>query len=416
MLLIGIFVLFATILVMVIAFIATLFLFDGTVTWFGAKEQQTADPRRRENRAIPGHQRSVRDLSPIAEHRRHDQWSHVRPSVEDLRHRQPEEPRRRPEHVRPALVETSAASAELGQQIAVRRQPHVSEVDLISPPRKVQVVAPAVNMMAPTATVFRIPSMGSTNAGDVVDIAMADAQATPLSVQHGYASKLAQHFGGTSKAHLENVGEVVNAFGLGPMDICYCFLCLERVASSPGGEDLQVKGHGVGPYAARVWVVALARFVRVAQFDSGACDEERIAPLCEKWQYVLERFLGLVHSCEVPFQRKHGRALFEAFKQDSIRNMELLRAQSALAALGAAGPRGADIVRNSTQALPASKTLKAIENVSAGTKRPALENGAADGEVGGVQKKAKTSATKGSTNAPASKTQASAAAKKKGKR
>lgn len=156
----------------------------------------------------------------------------------------------------------------------------------------------------------------------------------------GLAAQLALKFAGDLHFHDANVAAVAQAFELQPADVCYCFLCLEEASGDPAGGGLRLKRWGTGQFAARVWSVALARFVKAAQQLRGARNEERMRSLCEEWQYQHEHFVREVKACEVPFQHRHGRVLLMAFQQQGLRQAEVLRAHHALYEHGmAARPR-----------------------------------------------------------------------------
>lgn len=192
----------------------------------------------------------------------------------------------------------------------------------------------------------------------------AAAPAEEVQLQHGFASKIACHFGGTLKSHSDNVSAVVDVFHLTVIDLCYCFLCLEEVAAAEDGADLTIMSHGVGPYAARIWVVTLARFVRGAQSDTAALDDDRVSPLSMEWQYKQPHFVSILHTAEAKFQRKHGLKLLQAFRQTSVRNAEVSRARETLLSLYAtAHPQR--ILSEPTMApmpaaLPAPELLQAL--------------------------------------------------------
>lgn len=161
----------------------------------------------------------------------------------------------------------------------------------------------------------------------------------------GLAAQLALKFAGDLYFHDANVTAVAQAFELQPADVCYCFLCLEEASSDPAGGGLALKKWGTGQFAARVWAVALARFVKAAQQLHGAQSEERVRSLCEEWQYQHEHFVREVKACEVPFQRRHGRVLLMAFQQQGLRQAEVLRARHALYEHGmAARPRAKRLI------------------------------------------------------------------------
>eukprot|EP00930_Biecheleria_cincta_P084368 TRINITY_DN73856_c0_g1_i1.p1 TRINITY_DN73856_c0_g1~~TRINITY_DN73856_c0_g1_i1.p1 ORF type:complete len:382 (-),score=77.19 TRINITY_DN73856_c0_g1_i1:146-1291(-) len=163
---------------------------------------------------------------------------------------------------------------------------------------------------------------------------IASCNPTPEELLRGYAAQLALKFGGDLQFHLTNIEASVEAYELNPDDMCYCFLCLEEAGKGEPG--LSLKRWGTGQYAARLWVTALARFVKAAQGLRSALDSSRTEPLCEEWQYNHEHFLREVKACELPFQRNHGRALLMAFMQDEIRRGEVLRARKILKEHGVA--------------------------------------------------------------------------------
>lgn len=187
----------------------------------------------------------------------------------------------------------------------------------------------------------------------------AGPAASPRGLMRGYASQLALKFSGPLDFHSENVAAVVHSYKLNQTDMCYCFLCLEEAASGDGG-SLSLKKWGTGTYAARIWTVALARFVRAAQRQPGVLDGARMQPLCEEWQYKLDHFLKEVQACEAPFQRKHGLALMKAFEQQHIRQQEVMRARRSLCEHGnAAAPRASRLI-NDLPALGSEVGLPAL--------------------------------------------------------
>lgn len=174
-------------------------------------------------------------------------------------------------------------------------------------------------------------------------------------VQRGYASFLALKFAGNLSFHSENVAATSSAYQLKEADICYCFLCLEEVSNSGTESALNLGRWQTGQYAARVWVVALARFVTAAQKRAGAQQVERLQRLCEEWGYAEESFLKEVQQCEVPFQRKHGQALLSAFSQERIRFQEVQRAKRKLGEQGQAAAPQPSRLGGGQQALPPPK-------------------------------------------------------------
>jgi len=157
--------------------------------------------------------------------------------------------------------------------------------------------------------------------------------ATVADIACGYATQFGHKFGGTTAFHQANVDAVRAQYDMDMNDICYCFLCLENVVGASEGRDLNLKRYGVGPYAARVWVTVLARFVKAALGDRSALDEELIRPLCAEWKYKEDAFLKELKACEALFQRKYGAELLQAFDQPLLRRHELVRACSLLGAL-----------------------------------------------------------------------------------
>eukprot|EP00929_Paragymnodinium_shiwhaense_P091224 TRINITY_DN51248_c0_g1_i1.p1 TRINITY_DN51248_c0_g1~~TRINITY_DN51248_c0_g1_i1.p1 ORF type:complete len:401 (-),score=98.60 TRINITY_DN51248_c0_g1_i1:149-1270(-) len=204
-------------------------------------------------------------------------------------------------------------------------------------------------------------------------------------LQQGYASQLAVFFDGTQSFHFDNVATVVNAFGLEAMDICYCFLCLEKVAGARAGSaDLSLKKHGLGPYTARVWTAALARFVFTAQGLNNALKEELLEMPCQSWKYELPSFLAEVVACESTFKRKHGNLLLRAFADQDLRLAEVDRAYQSLGALGVASlPRASRLaIKDSWKPLPPS--------VEVGKKRLALADGKATDDAGSMRKRTRS--------------------------
>jgi len=160
----------------------------------------------------------------------------------------------------------------------------------------------------------------------------------------GLAVQLSIRFSGDLPFHVANVQAVTEAYDLTVADLCYCFLCLEGASSGVG---LGLKKWGTGSYAARIWLVALARFVKCAQRSRGAQDKSRLEPLCSEWRYKEDHFLQELASCELPFQREHGKKLLRAFQTEEIRTSEVQRAQqvmfqhaSAAMTSGGGGDRG----------------------------------------------------------------------------
>lgn len=158
-------------------------------------------------------------------------------------------------------------------------------------------------------------------------------------LQRGYAAHFALWLNGDFDFHFSNVRAVADAYQLNAPDICYCFLCLEEAAKG----NLALKKWGIGMYAARIWMVSLARFVKIAQRMRGAQDEDTMVLLCQEWRYKQDHFVREVLACEVPFQREHGKTLLAAFQTEDIRKVEVCRAQQLLlqhATTPAKGSRG----------------------------------------------------------------------------
>lgn len=143
----------------------------------------------------------------------------------------------------------------------------------------------------------------------------------------GLAVQLSIRFSGDLIFHVANVQAVSEAYELTVDDLCYCFLCLEGAS---GGQGLGLKKWGTGTYSARIWLVALARFVKCAQRSRGAQDNKRLEPLCSEWRYKQDHFLQELASCELPFQREHGKKLLQAFQTEEIRKSEVQRAQQVM--------------------------------------------------------------------------------------
>jgi len=182
-------------------------------------------------------------------------------------------------------------------------------------------------------------------------------QVQVIDIQRGYAAQLAMKFAGNIHFHLENIVAVTDVCKLTPEDICYCFLCLEELGNSFESADLALKKWGTGTFAARIWTVALARFVTSAQRQRGAQDLRRLEELCEQWQYQSEHFGRELKACEAPFQRKHGRTLLVAFQQEEIRCAEVSRAKRVLLEHGvAAAPRSSRLCLDSKPAEDAKAT------------------------------------------------------------
>ncbi|CAJ1335455.1 unnamed protein product [Effrenium voratum] len=145
-------------------------------------------------------------------------------------------------------------------------------------------------------------------------------------VQRGYAAQLAIRFSGDLAYHMGNVRAIADAYGLDSADMCYCFLCLDAAK----GCGLALKKWGTGTYAARIWTVSLARFVKTAQRVRSAKDESKFELLCGEWRYNQDHFIREVQACEIPFHRENGKALLNAFQTEEIRKVEVSRAQQIL--------------------------------------------------------------------------------------
>ncbi|CAK0852910.1 unnamed protein product, partial [Prorocentrum cordatum] len=131
----------------------------------------------------------------------------------------------------------------------------------------------------------------------------------PQDILRGYASMLAVKFSGELSQHTENVGAVAHEYTLSVADVCYCFLCLEEVGNSDadGQSGLSVKKWGTGAFAARIWTVVLARFVKAAQKERGATDDGRVENVCAEWQYKSDHFIAEMKAVEAGFLRKFGK-------------------------------------------------------------------------------------------------------------
>jgi len=182
-------------------------------------------------------------------------------------------------------------------------------------------------------------------------------------LRRGFASQLALRFSGDLGFHTQNVEAITHIYEMKQADICYCFLCLEEAASE-GNTMLALKKWGTGVYSARLWVVALARFVMAAQQRAGALEVARLEPLCAEWQYKSEHFVREVQSMEALFHRRHGKVLMAAFGQTQIRNQEVIRALQVLCQQGEVSA-------------PHSSRLS-----SGGSQQPALSSTAAQPMVG----------------------------------
>jgi len=186
---------------------------------------------------------------------------------------------------------------------------------------------------------------------------------TAQEVQRGYAAQLSMKFGGDQFFHIDNVDVVADIFNLSKDDLGYCALCLEEVGNCEGGAALRLKKWGTGSFSARVWTMALARFVKSAQKTRGAKDVGKVTRSCEQWQYRPEHFQRELETCEAIFQRKFGTALLFAFKDNSIREGEL---QRALQSLGESGRSTAP--RRSRLALPSSSAPTSTDATAVATK------------------------------------------------
>ncbi|CAK9003749.1 unnamed protein product [Durusdinium trenchii] len=181
-------------------------------------------------------------------------------------------------------------------------------------------------------------------------------------LQRGYAAHFAFWFNGDLDYHFGNVRAVSDAYAVNASDVCYCFLCLEEAAR---GSNLALKKWSTGSYAARVWLVALARFVKTAQRARGAQDVASIEPLCQEWGYNQDHFVREVQACEVPFQREHGRSLLAAFQTEEIRKVEVCRAKQILLQHAASVPvKGQRQLALEGGSLP--KRAKALANEACG--------------------------------------------------
>lgn len=195
----------------------------------------------------------------------------------------------------------------------------------------------------------------------------AAVAANPSDLRRGYAAHLALKFGGDLVFHVDNIEIVTDVYNLDVEDLCYCFLCLEEVGNSSGGDGLRLKKWGTGSFAARLWTTALARFIKSAQKQRGALGDGRVEKVCQQWQYQSTHFLRELHFTEGLFQQKFGRVLLEAFKDNEIRQSELFRARHTLAEHGLkAAPRNARLALPATASDPERKlSLPALPSLQA---------------------------------------------------
>eukprot|EP00445_Apocalathium_hangoei_P000962 CAMPEP_0203841294 /NCGR_PEP_ID=MMETSP0359-20131031/1303_1 /ASSEMBLY_ACC=CAM_ASM_000338 /TAXON_ID=268821 /ORGANISM="Scrippsiella Hangoei, Strain SHTV-5" /LENGTH=410 /DNA_ID=CAMNT_0050755681 /DNA_START=78 /DNA_END=1310 /DNA_ORIENTATION=+ len=205
----------------------------------------------------------------------------------------------------------------------------------------------------------------------------AAAVVQPADLRRGYGAHLALKFGGDLAFHVDNVDVVSEVYNLDVEDLCYCFLCLEEVGEAEGGSDLKLKKWGTGSFAARIWTTALARFVKSAQRQRGALEDARVHKACAQWQYQPEHFVREVQACEAPFQRKHGRVLLEAFKDNDIRHSELVRARRVLGEHGlSAAPRRSRLALAESAAYPDKEmSLPALPSLEARAMRASSSKG-----------------------------------------
>lgn len=212
----------------------------------------------------------------------------------------------------------------------------------------------------------------------------AEPQPRPEDIQQGFAAQLALQFKGDLSFHAANVSAICDIFKLGPDDVCYCFLCLAEVLSKGGSSQLSLKKWGTGTYAARVWCVMLARFVKSAQRVRWAKEESKVQKLCEEWQYDVPHFMRELNSSEAPFQREYGQTLLKAFQQENVRCNEVLRARTLLTQHGAAAAPQSSRLITGPKALIAGPARMALTN-SAGSTGPAPLEDARMDEEGSAQ-------------------------------
>jgi len=235
-------------------------------------------------------------------------------------------------------------------------------------------------------------SGSSSGANAAVGSRPESQEATPEDLKRGLASELALKFAGNLDFHIGNIAAVADAYRLEHEDICYCFLCLEEAASTSASSKAEAPGlrlgrWGTGQFAARVWTVALARFVKAAQKQRGALDDKRVQPLCDEWQYQSDNFLMEVKSCEASFQRQHGHALMQAFKKEGLRQKEVLRACHVLAAHSASSaPRPSRVMQALSDSMPGTAPQPSLKGLPSSAEArlaqreaalPALQDGGA---------------------------------------
>lgn len=240
------------------------------------------------------------------------------------------------------------------------RQMHTSPVCMAidSPPRSSGsprvVISDSPSVAAPSGNLLNSECFESS-------IPMQPASVHPADLRRGYSAQLALKFGGNLSFHADNVAALVEVYRLEPEDLCYCFLCLEEVANAETGPGLSLKKWGTGSFAARLWIVVLGRFVKSAQKQRCAQDESRVQELCEQWTYSHPHFLREMKSCEVTFQRNHGRVLLQAFQQNEIRQAEVVRARRILGEHGAtSAPRSSRLALVESAAQPPSQQSSSL--------------------------------------------------------
>jgi len=205
-----------------------------------------------------------------------------------------------------------------------------------------------------------IPSRRASSSSVTETSLMEHASTRPEDLKTGYAFHFSTRFNGDSDTHHDNVATVADNFGFEAKDICYCFLCFEEVANEHGGSDLKLEPYGTNAYAARIWLVLLARFVKKAQQVKWATCDAAVQPICDAWGYDLPWFISLVKKFEEPFQQKYGGKLMKAFRVTALLHSEEERACKALLTAAAlAAPRGTrlEVADNKNRTKAASVNL-----------------------------------------------------------
>jgi len=228
-------------------------------------------------------------------------------------------------------------------------------------PRQAQTQVPTVSMGADVFATIYTASSGPVPKPKPISKKAAQPLADFHVLTAGYAHQLVFLFGDTLAVHCASVSSIVNAFGFDGADICFSAICLEQAAKGA------MKSAGKGIQNARVWIVALARFVLYAQGLHNAIREEHLRIPCETWGYNVADFMKKVSPAEAAFQKQHGLAMLWAFQQEAVRLAEVSRINSCLQALGSAS--------GAVASLPATRSSS-----SASSKRPALTQGQVSGK------------------------------------